>query len=60
MGILSKLADLGFINAEVLGEVDTQGRTLCRIMTNKGWTYQRFTDDASIDVWARDHKPEDQ
>ena len=58
MDILNKLHDLGFTNAEVLSEKD--GITLCRIMTNKGWTYQRFTDEASVDVWARDHKPEGQ
>lgn len=56
MDILQKLRDLGFTNASLLNEA--QG--LCRIMTNKGWTYQRFTDEASIDVWARDHKPEDE
>lgn len=58
MDILSKLRDLGFTNAEVLSEINA--KTLCRIMTSNGWTYQRFTDVDSVDVWARDHKPGDE
>jgi hypothetical protein len=56
MDILTKLSELGFTNATLLDE--KQG--LCRIMTSNGWTYQRFDDEASVDVWARDHKPEGQ
>ncbi len=56
MAILTKLAELGFTNAEMLSE--STGKTLCRIMTSNGWTYQRFTDETSVEVWARDHKPE--
>lgn len=58
MDISRKLRDLGFDNAEVLGSQDMQGRTLCRIMTSKGFTYERFTDESSVEVWARDHEPE--
>lgn len=54
MGILEKLADLGFSNAELLD--DKKGTT--RVRTSKGWVYERFASEDAVSAWAVRHKPE--
>jgi hypothetical protein len=54
MDILAILAELGFTNAAVLDPV----KGVTRLMTSKGWTYERFTNEDEITAWAAEHKPE--
>lgn len=56
MAILQKLTDLGFVQAEVTGEV--KGVSVVRVRTAKGWVYERFSSDEDVDRWANFHKPE--
>jgi hypothetical protein len=56
MTIIEKLADLGFANAELLGE--EKGTSRVRIRTSKGWIYDRFSSEEAVDRWANFHKPE--
>ncbi len=56
MAILQKLNDLGFVQAEVTGEV--KGVSIVRVRTAKGWVYERFSNDEAVDRWANFHKPE--
>lgn len=56
MTIIEKLADLGFSNAQVMGEA--KGVSTLKIRTAKGWVYDRFTSDDDVERWAKFHKPE--
>ena len=56
MAILQKLNELGFVQAEVTGEV--KGVSIVRIRTAKGWVYERFASDEAVTRWANFHKPE--
>lgn len=55
MTILEKLAELGFTDATDLGSKG--GKTLARIMTSKGWAYERFVTVDDVVVWARGRLP---
>lgn len=57
MAILQKLTELGF-KADSVGK-DVNNTETVRIRTSKGWTYQRFTHDEEVDMWAKYHKPEE-
>jgi hypothetical protein len=48
--ILQKLTALGFTNAADLGTKN--GKTLVRVMTSKGWAYERFATIADVTAWA--------
>jgi hypothetical protein len=50
-----KLTDLGFKDVTELGSKN--GLTLVRVMTSKGWAYERFATVADVEAWARAHKP---
>jgi hypothetical protein len=56
MTIIEKLASLGFSNAELAS--DDKGTSTVKIRTAKGWVYDRFTSEASVERWANFHKPE--
>lgn len=49
--MIEKLAELGFTEVTDLGTKD--GKTLFRIMTKRGWTYERFATVDDIDRWAQ-------
>ena len=49
--ILETLASLGFKNCEIVGET-RRGVQTVRIMTDKGWTYDRFATEADVRSWA--------
>lgn len=55
MTIIQKLAELGFANATDLGSKN--GKMLVRIMTSKGWAYERFASIDDVVVWARGRTP---
>lgn len=55
MSILEYLASLGFTNSTVVGEA--KGITTVRIMTDRGWTYERFSNTADVTAWARGKEP---
>jgi hypothetical protein len=55
MDILKKLADLGFAAESV--NKGKRGESF-RIITANGWTYERFADEAAVELWATKHKPE--
>lgn len=51
--IIEKLGKLGFTDSTPLNEF--KGVVTVRIMTKHGWTYEKFPDPASVDVWASKH-----
>ena len=53
MDIVAILNALGFTDVTVLN----QSQGLARIMTSKGWTYERFKTEDDITTWAEAHKP---
>lgn len=55
MTILEKLAELGFTNATDLGTKN--GKTLVRVMTDKGWAYERFASVEDVAAWAVGRNP---
>lgn len=55
MTILEKIAALGFTNATDLGSKG--GKTLVRVMTSRGWVYERFASVDDVVVWAMGHYP---
>lgn len=57
MEILKKLTDLGFA-AEAVNK-DRKGVETFRIGTSKGFTYERFESEAAVEVWAKNHRPEE-
>lgn len=53
------LASLGFTNATVVNELADK-RLVLRIMTSKGWTYEKFRPDRlqeEIAAWANGREP---
>jgi hypothetical protein len=57
MDILQKLADLGFAAESV--NKDRKGLETFRISTSQGFTYERFESEAAVEVWAKNHRPEE-
>lgn len=55
MTIVQKLAELGFTNAVDLGSKN--GKTLVKVMTSKGWAYERFASVDEVVAWARGRLP---
>ena len=55
MTLLEKLADLGFKNATDLGT--KKDMTLVRVMTDKGWAYERFSSVEQVEAWAKGRNP---
>ncbi len=55
MTILQQLAALGFTNVTDLGTKN--GKTLVKIMTSKGWTYERFSTVGEVTAWAKGRHP---
>jgi hypothetical protein len=53
--IVQKLIELGFKDVTDLGSKN--GWTLVRVMTSKGWAYERFATVAEVEAWARAHQP---
>lgn len=53
--ILETLASLGFTNCEIVGE--KRGAQTVKIMTDKGWTYDRFSSEADVRSWAVGKRP---
>lgn len=55
MSIIEYLASLGFTNSTVVGEA--KGVTTVRIMTDRGWTYERFKSNDDVTAWAHGKQP---
>ncbi len=55
MTIVQKLVALGFKDTTDLGTKN--GWTLVRVMTSRGWAYERFSTVSEVDAWAKVHKP---
>lgn len=55
MSVIEHLASLGFTNATIVGE--SKGIVTVRILTSKGWAYERLATIADVDVWARGKVP---
>lgn len=55
MNIINALAALGFTNAADLGTKN--GKTLVRVMTSKGWAYERFSNAEEVAAWAKGREP---
>lgn len=55
MSIVEYLIALGFTNSTVVGEA--KDITTVRILTAKGWTYERFSNTADVTAWARGKEP---
>ncbi len=53
--IAQKLIDLGFKEVTDLGSKN--GWTLVRVMTSRGWAYERFATVSEVEAWAKAHKP---
>lgn len=48
---IERLKSLGFPDAEIVGE--KAGKSIVRVYTDeKGWTYEKVSDDASLDAFA--------
>jgi len=58
MTILEALSSLGFSNAEDLGACpEDSSLTIVRVMTSKGWTYERFATADDVKSWAEGKIP---
>ena len=55
MTIVQKLTALGFTDVTDLGTKN--GWTLVKVMTSKGWAYERFATVGEVEAWAKVHKP---
>ena len=55
MTIVQKLVALGFTDVTDLGTKN--GWTLVKVMTSKGWAYERFATIAEVDAWAKGRSP---
>ena len=55
MTIAEKLIALGFKKTTDLGTKN--GWTLVKVMTAKGWAYERFSTVSEAEAWAKGHKP---
>ena len=55
MTIIQKLAELGFTDAVDLGSKN--GKTLAKVMTSKGWAYERFASIDEVVSWAIGRAP---
>lgn len=57
--VIERLSMLGFNNAAV-ARVDSNGYSVCKIRTSKGWVWERFDPQnlSAVSSWAIKHKPE--
>lgn len=55
MTIVQKLIDLGFTDVTDLGTKN--GWTLVKVMTSKGWAYERFSTVSEAEAWAKGRTP---
>lgn len=53
--VVQKLAELGFTEAVDLGTKN--GKTLVKVMTSKGWAYERFGTIDDVVSWAKGRTP---
>jgi hypothetical protein len=52
--VIEKLDELGFSATELSTKA---GKTLFRIWTDQGWTYERFATVDDVVAWAKGRKP---
>lgn len=55
MTVVQKLTELGFTEVTDLGSKN--GWTLVKVMTSKGWAYERFATVSEVESWARGRQP---
>ena len=58
MDLTAKLKAIGFETVEAIEDKRRKGTLVYKIRTANGWTYERFADEAEVDAWAVNHRPE--